>query len=550
MPDLKTLLASYDLAFLRDIAELWGIEPQAAERRTVVVELSKAMASRQLFEEVFSSLPPKVSDQLINLSGLGGRMPWQAFEHAYGELRPMGPARRKREKPHRFPQNTAEKLWYLGLVGRAALRDNEELGEFAFIPDEFLSWLPKSNQEKEDIATLHQLPAWSNARVTALPARSDQVLDDICTLFAALRMELLDQLPRLSAKEAGYWQILLSLSRTLNLLDQTGQPNENARVFLEKPRSEALRWLAQSWAQSLDFDELRLMPQLRCEGNWQHSAITPRRSILDYLGTLPTTAWFKIQDFIDDIYQNEPDFLRSGADYNTWILSGADPEARLLHGFEHWQDVEGQYIRFLIEELLVSLGMVQVGSLTDQSESQVFLVTPWFSKLLRSDSTLELPEEDQPVLVGGDGKLEMTPLVPRIARYQLSRFAEWSLLRPDRFVFQITPASLQAAAEQGLELKHLRALLRKYGKPGIPPALQKALTRWEIHGLEARVEPLLVLRLAEPELLELLRASKASGCLGEALGSTAVLVKPGCGSRVRAALWELGILTDLPGDGE
>ena len=93
-------------------------------------------------------------------------------------------------------------------------------------------------------------------------------------------------------------------------------------------------------------------------------------------------------------------------------------------------------------------------------------------------------------------------------------------------------------------------MLRKYGKPGIPPALQKALTRWESHGLEARIEPLLVLRLSEPELLEKLRESKASSCLGEALGPTAVLLKPGCGSRVRAALRELGVLTDLPGDGE
>ena len=82
------------------------------------------------------------------------------------------------------------------------------------------------------------------------------------------------------------------------------------------------------------------------------------------------------------------------------------------------------------------------------------------------------------------------------------------------------------------------------------PALQKALTRWETHGLEARIEPLVVLRLAESELLEKLRESKASGCLGEVLGPTAVLVKPGCGSRVRAALRELGILTDLPGEGE
>ena len=550
MPDLKTLLASYDLAFLRDIAELWGIELQAAERRTILVELAKAMASKQLFGEVFSSLPPSASDQLINLGGLGGRMPWQAFEHGFGELRPMGPARRKREKPHRFPQNTAEKLWYLGLVGRAALRENEELSEFAFIPDEFLAWLPESSQEKVDVATLRQLPVLSSAKVTSCPMWEDQALDDICTLFAALRMDLLEQLPRLSAKEAGYWQLLLTLAKNLNLLDETKQPNENARVFLEKPRGEALRWLAQSWAQSPDFDELRLVPQLRCEGNWQYSAIAPRQRILDHLGALPTVAWFKIQDFIDDAYQNEPDFLRSGADYNTWIISSADSEARLLHGFEHWHAVEGQYIRFLIEEILVYLGMAQVGYLTDQPESTAFQVTPWFSKLLRSDASLELPEEDQSVLVGGNGKLEMTPLVPRIARYQLSRFAEWRSLRPDRFVFHLTPASLQAAAEQGLELKHLRALLRKYGKSGIPPALQKALTRWESHGLEARIEPLLVLRLAEPELLERLCESKASGCLGEALGPTAVLVKQGCASRVRAALWGLGILTDLPGDSE
>ncbi|MEN6530256.1 MAG: hypothetical protein ABFD05_01095, partial [Anaerolineaceae bacterium] len=135
MPDLKTLLASYDLAFLRDIAELWGVELQVVERRTVLLELAKAMTSKDLFDEVFTSLPPSAVDALINLGKTGGRMPWQAFEHAYGELRPMGPARRKREKPHRFPQNTAEKLWYLGLVGRAALRENQDLSEFAFIPD-------------------------------------------------------------------------------------------------------------------------------------------------------------------------------------------------------------------------------------------------------------------------------------------------------------------------------------------------------------------------------------------------------------------------------
>ncbi len=550
MPDLKTLLASYDLAFLRDIAELWGIELQAVERRTVLIELAKLMASKQLFEEVFSSLSSSNSAALTNLAGLGGRMPWQAFEHAYGELRPMGPARRKREKPHRFPQNTAEKLWYMGLVGRAALRENQELSEFAFIPDEFLSWLPEPSQTVGEGTILRQLPAWSGSRVTANPPRGDQVLDDLCTLFAALRMGLLEQLSHISSKEAGYWLLLLTLAKTLNLLDELAQPNENARVFLEKPRGKALSWLVQSWEQSPVFDELRLMPQLKCEGNWQHNTITPRRMILDWLAAIPTDTWFKVQDLLDDVHQHQPNFLRSGAEYNTWIISSADSDPRLLHGFEHWQEVEGQYLWFLITEFLTYLGMTQTGQLIDHPESQVFRITPWFSKLLRLDEQLELPEENQPVLVGADGKLEMTPLVPRIARYQLSRFAEWHLLRSDRFQYQLTPTSLQAAAEQGLELKHLRALLRKYGKPGIPPALQKALTRWESHGLEARIEPLLVLRLAEPELLGKLRESKASNCLGEVLGPTAVLVKPGCGSRVRAALRDLGVLTDLPGDGE
>jgi hypothetical protein len=438
----------------------------------------------------------------------------------------------------------------MGLAGRAALHVDQELSEVAFIPDEFIPWLPKSERENLADTSPRQLPAWSGSKVTAFPHRGDQILDDSCTLFAALRMDLLEQLPSLSAKVAGYWQLLLTLMKTLHLVDQAGQPNENARVFLEKPRGDALRWLVQTWEQSQDFDELRLVPELRCEGNWQHSAIMPRRRILNHLGALPTETWFKIQDFAGDVYQQQPDFLRSGADYNTWIISSTEPEARLLHGFEHWQDVEGQYIHFLLTELLVDIGMAQIGYLTDDPQSQVFQITRWFTKLLRSDASLELPEEKHPVLLGRDGKLEMTPLVPRIARYQLSRFAEWRLLRPDRLVFQLTPASLQAAEEQGLELKHLRALLRKYGKPGIPPALQKALTRWESYGLEARIEPLLVLRLSDPELLEKLRESNASGCLGEALGPTAVLVKPGCGGKVRAALRELGILTDLPGANE
>lgn len=121
-------------------------------------------------------------------------------------------------------------------------------------------------------------------------------------------------------------------------------------------------------AKAPGFDELCLMPQLRCEGNWQHSPIAPRLKVLDLLAKLPTETWFKMEDFTDDIFRLQPDFLRGGTDYNTWIISSTGPDARLLHGFEHWQDVEGQYVRFLIADLLVVFGLAQTGQVAEQPE--------------------------------------------------------------------------------------------------------------------------------------------------------------------------------------
>ena len=216
---------------------------------------------------------------------------------------------------------------------------------------------------------------------------------------------------------------------------------------------------------------------------------------------------------MDDVFKQQADFYkRRGLQH--LIISTSDASARLLHSFEHWRTWRAVYS--LPARKYSSTGHGAHRKLLNQSEDLVFQVSPGFSRLLSPDDAGTAGRG--PTVVGRDGKLEMTPLVPRIARYQLARFAEWHTLQADRYVFQLTPASLQAAGEQGLELKHLRALLRKYGKPGIPPALQKALARWEKNGLEARMEPLMVLRLTEPSLLEKLRESKASSCLGEVLG--------------------------------
>ena len=72
-----------------------------------------------------------------------------------------------------------------------------------------------------------------------------------------------------------------------------------------------------------------------------------------------------------------------------------------------------------------------------------------------------------------------------------------------------------------------------------------ALTRWERRGTEARLQSALVLRLSSPDLLQELRDSRAARFLGDPLGPTTVIVKPGAGEKVLAFLAEMGYLGEI-----
>ena len=60
---------------------------------------------------------------------------------------------------------------------------------------------------------------------------------------------------------------------------------------------------------------------------------------------------------------------------------------------------------------------------------------------------------------------------------------------------------------------------------------------------------MIVLRLADPEMLHALRGSAAGRWLGEALSPTAVTIKPGGQVPVRQALANLGYLSDYEESG-
>jgi hypothetical protein len=90
----------------------------------------------------------------------------------------------------------------------------------------------------------------------------------------------------------------------------------------------------------------------------------------------------------------------------------------------------------------------------------------------------------------------------------------------------------------------LLSLLRRYALT-VPPSLAKALDRWEEHGSEARLERVLVLRVRSPEILQMLRNSRAARYLSDPLGPTAVIVKPGAGEKIIAILAEMGYMGEM-----
>jgi hypothetical protein len=198
--------------------------------------------------------------------------------------------------------------------------------------------------------------------------------------------------------------------------------------------------------------------------------------------------------------------------------------------------VDGALIRFFITDILHDLGLVNLAGPEEGRDITAFQLTPPDSRISNI--------ENGKLKISSNGRISASRLVPRAARYQLSRFCEWDEEQPEEIRYHITPGSLAKAKDQGLKVEHLMVLLSKHAAAGIPPVLVKALKRWADNGTEARAETQVVLRVSRPEVLEELRKSRAARFLGEPLGPAAIVIKAGAQSKVMAALAELGLLAE------
>jgi hypothetical protein len=582
MPDLVKSLEGRDLEGLRIVAELWGVDFDAPDARVGVQRLAACLLDRELVDEVVATLPERASAALSELIRSGARLPWSIFSRRFGGVREMGPGRRDRERPYlNVNASPAEALWYRGMVGRTFFDSPGGPQEFAYIPNDLLAVLlvvlpTPADGELEPLGR----PA-SPAERRQLVLANDSVLDDACTLLAALRSNVaLEAVADIMHCGSGspyplrpdHLKVLLIAA---GLVDAEGKPiPEPTRHFLEADRGEALLFLVNAWRQSADFNELLLLPGLVAEGEWKNDPLLTRQAILEFLGTLSgwgdrttsvqeydkqariadkqgeKSSFWSLESFVAAVHQAYPDYQRPAGDYESWYLRD-QVSGEYLNGFQHWDDVDGALLRFFIAGPLHWLGIIDLAlpAATEGGEGKPSIVTAFRfseigSNLLQGIAPQSLPKDDEKVSIRADGRLRVPVRTARAVRYQLARFGRWQGLKDGFYRYRLTPDSLRSARSAGLRVHHVLTLLNRYAE-AVPPNLVKALERWEAHGEEARLERVIVLRLEDPALLAALRKSRAARFLGDALGPAAVMVRTGAVHQVLAALAELGYLGEV-----
>ncbi len=550
MPGIGESLQGKDLGFLKLVAQLWDLELSAPDTRVGMQRLIPLLLYEENFLGVVEALPPLAYAALADLQQNEGRIPWALFTRKHGVVREMGPGRRDRERPYASSASPADSLWYRALVARDFFDLPDGPAEMAYIPDDLLAMLPELQGEA---ATFGR--SASPAEKAFVKHANDRILDHACTLLAGLRIGM-------AAEElSGLWSgeprppILLRLLECAGLVDTVSQPKpEPVRAFLESSRGEALAFLAHSWLNSREFNELRMLPDLQPEGEWQNDAYKTRQAVISFLPpakeehplakTGHQAFFWSLAALVQGVHQAEPDFQRPAGDYDSWYLRDVH-SGEFIGGFENWDRVDGELIRFVITGPLHWLGFLDLASSSEGTETTAFAYSRWAGNLFRNAAPEGLMVENGQVIVRSDARIWVPRSVPRSLRYQVARFCNWLDEKDDGYVYQITPDSLERARQAGLRPGHLLGLLRRQAET-VPPTFSRALERWEERGTEVRFQRTMILRLGNPDLLVALKNSKAGRFLGDPLGPAAVEVQAQAWPKVAAVLAEMGYLCQEP----
>jgi len=537
MPTLLETLGDYEEDLLILIAGQWGIESADIATKKLAHHIAEAITPDGVRDFLDSLLEDDLAP-LRELSANQGRIPWPQFERKYGDLREMGAARRQRERPDIHPASQAESLFYKGLIGKAFFDARGGPREYAYMPEEILSFFQLHSQP----AVFDGLDQQADRLVQKKWIANDFIIDHTSTVLAAIRAGI--PLGQLTLRRPDIpMDFLVGLSKEANLISPKNEIlAAQTKIFLESGRGKALFQLFSAWSHSEILNELQLVPTIRIEkipGN--HPSLS-RLLVLELISSIPGDGWYGTDDFVNRMHDLQPDILRRVGEYDTWFIKNTK-SGDYISGFESWHLVEGEYLRVMINGPLYWFGLLDLGKTSDGVDC--------FRKSVWSKTLLQKSAPEYPSIAIRDFHIEKTGQVtidryfPRDVRYQLTRFCEWSAQKGNHYFYQLTPGSLQRATVQGLKIQQFISIIKKFGRKPIPANLLAALETWSRQGVEAQISREVLLCVKNATVLDSLMDTPAKGFIRERLAKDCAIVNSKGIPTIKAALLELGYFAEI-----
>jgi hypothetical protein len=133
----------------------------------------------------------------------------------------------------------------------------------------------------------------------------------------------------------------------------------------------------------------------------------------------------------------------------------------------------------------------------------------------------------------------------RFERFQLARVADWVATDGDVFVYVLSPRSLARAREQGIQAARVVEFLEKTTNKPLPDGVKRAITRWSERGVEARLEPMVILKTQDAAAMEaLLRIQDVRRVVVDRFAPNCISIRPRDAEAVRAAILESGVMVE------
>lgn len=550
MPTLYRLLVDYEPDLLEVIASYWDVELSSELHTEQAEQLADAIAATDISTAIWQRLTEQEQQALLDLQHHSGQQTVAQFGRQYGEIRPMGAARRQRERPWLNPENVTEALYYRGLIARIFTRGPGGAQAMIAIPDELQELLPRPFLESRDMGFAAQLPEAYEAIVSVGP-------DDIATMLA-WQMTFgedsgdwldvdepadIDEFLQTNEEVATYRALLCTLALESELLihgDPLNVNKDRARPWLEAPRPHQIRALAEEWLTSTLWNDLEHVPELQADV-WPNDITLARNALLTALQGVAADTWWDTDSFVEAIKQDMPDFQRPGGDYTAWYIHDHETGS-VLHGFEHWHDIEGRLIRYLLHKPMHWLALVELAE-------DCFRLTAYGEALIGRQTWPSQADPATQLSVTHDGKIRIDANMSRYHRLQIARFADWVSVpstTSERYTYQLSATSLKRSARQNISAVNITAFLDKHTKQPIPESLRKALDRWQTRPNAVALRDLVIVTTSSREVFDIVRNHPSIKPLVEQrAGEFGFAVQRKHLAALRRGLWEVGVIPEL-----